>query len=243
MSPEHRTTSQQEPMARVGLKGIRRLAAIATAVTVAVGTPAVAVAAGVTTQSGTTYVSDPHCDHDKPPKGAGGGDGGECDSQHPKPTVTVTRTATATQTVTATATTTATATVTATATACGTGVDSTQPNGNEQFIAALVNGLPFAGRRPNINTTPDNPNVVSGPANTAGWTNLSTIAGFPTNSPVCDVSVDGNGSNAFFKIITQGGSAYTLHCAANGGALVCPAPAQGNNPQSQWTAVSPQPTP
>ncbi|MFF8400571.1 hypothetical protein ACF1AB_00595 [Streptomyces sp. NPDC014846] len=245
MSPEHRTPSRQEPTARIGSKGIRRLAAIATAVTVAVGTPAVAVAAGVTTQSGTTYTTDPHCDHDKPR--GGGGDGDECESQHPKPTVTVTRTvtatATATQTVTATATTTATATVTATATACGTGVDSTQPNGNEQFIAALVNGVPFAGRRPDINTTPDNPAIVSGPANTAGWTNLSTITGFPTNSPVCDVSVDGNGSDAFFKIITQGGSVYTLHCAANGTSLVCPAPAQGNDPQSQWTAVSPQPTP
>ncbi|MEU1402366.1 hypothetical protein ABZ471_08355 [Streptomyces sp. NPDC005728] len=86
----------------------------------------------------------------------------------------------------------------------------------EQFLAALVNGVPFAGRRPNTNTNPDNPNIVSGPANTAGWIDLSTITGFPTNSPVCDVSVDAQGSDAFYKIITQGGSVYTLHCAANG---------------------------
>ncbi|MFJ8631419.1 hypothetical protein [Streptomyces sp. NPDC093568] len=221
-----------------GVNRVRRLAAIATAVTVAVGAPALAVAASVASQAGVAYAADPACDHHKPGK-PGGGKG--C----PKPTVTVTKTATATATVTATATATVTATstvtATATATACGTGVDSTKPNGMEQFLAALVDGTPFAGRRPNTNVNPDSPNIVSGPDNTPGWTDLSTIAGFPTNSPVCDVSVDALGSDAFYKIITQGGAVYTLHCAANGTSLVCPAPAQGMTPQSQWVAVSPQP--
>ncbi|WP_225824249.1 hypothetical protein [Streptomyces naphthomycinicus] len=238
MSPEHRTTPRPGSADHGGFRRVRRLAAIATAMTVAVGTPAVAVAVGVASQAGVAYAADPHCDHDKPRHG-GGEDG--CDTSHPKPTVTVTRTATATATVTATTTATATATVTATATACGTGVDSTKPNGMEQFLAALVDGVPFAGRRPNTNTNPDNPNIVSGPANAAGWTDLSTIAGFPTNSPVCDVSVDAQGSDAFYKVITQGGSVYTLHCAANGTTLECPAPAQGTTPQSQWVAVTPQP--
>ncbi|MEU4032609.1 hypothetical protein [Streptomyces collinus] len=242
MSPERKRAPWQGPAAPGGAGRVRRLAAIATAVTVAVATPAVAVAAGMTSRTGaTTYTAGPHpCDEHGKPRHRGGGD---CETKHPTPTVTVTETATATATVTATTTetATATATVTATATACGTGVDSTQPNGMEQYLAALVNGTPFAGRRPNINATPDNPNIVSGPANTPGWTDLSTIAGYPTNSPVCDVSVDANGSDAFYKIITQGGSVYTLHCAANGTALVCPAPAQGNVPQSRWTAVTPQP--
>ncbi|MER5517288.1 hypothetical protein [Streptomyces sp. NPDC002763] len=232
MSPEHRTTSQLGPAGHGGSNRVRRLAAIATAVTVVVGTPAVAVAAGVASRTGVSYAVDPHCDHHKPRQGGGDDD---CDTTHPKPTVTVTKTATATATVTATTT------ATATATACGTGVDSTKPNGMEQFLAALVNGVPFAGRRPNTNTTPDNPNIVSGPANAAGWTDLSTITGFPTDSTVCGVSVDAQGSDAFYKIITQGGSVYTLHCAANGTTLVCPAPAQGTTPQSQWTAVTPQP--
>ncbi|MFF7237084.1 hypothetical protein [Streptomyces collinus] len=224
MSPERTRAPRQGPAAPGGAGRVRRLAAIATAVTVAVATPAVAVAAGMTSRSGaTTYAAGPHpCDEHGKPRHRGGGD---CETKPPKPTVTVTETVTAT----------------ATATACGTGVDSTQPNGMEQFLAALVNGTPFAGRRANINATPDNPNIVSGPANTPGWTDLSTITGYPTDSPVCDVSVDANGSDAFYKIITQGGSVYTLHCAANGTALVCPAPAQGNVPQSRWTAVSPQP--
>ncbi|MFI9805719.1 hypothetical protein ACIHEJ_15365 [Streptomyces sp. NPDC052301] len=230
MSPEHRTTSPSGPEPGGRPTRLRRLAAIAAAVTVAVATPAVAVAAGMTSQTGasTTYAADPRpCDHTKPDN-----KGGDCDSQHPKPTVTVTRTATATATVTTTAT--------ATATACGTGVDSTDPNGTEQFLAALVGGVPYAGRRPGIAPSPDNPNIVSGPANARGWTDLSGIAGFPSD-PVCGVSVDANGRDAFYKIITQGGDVYTLHCAASN-ALVCPAPAQGQRPASQWVPVDPQPT-
>ncbi|MFG2117989.1 hypothetical protein [Streptomyces sp. NPDC048710] len=239
MSPEHRTASLlgAAPQGRFGK--VRRLAAIATAVTAAVATPAVAVAAGMTSQTHATYTyaGDPHdqCDHQKPGSRAGGGD--DCETKHPKPTVTVTKTATATATVTATTTVTATAT----ATACGTGVDSTNPNGNEQFLAALVGGVPFAGRRPSIAPSPDNPNIVSGPSNAAGWTDLSTITGFPKET-VCGVSVDGHGGDAFYKIITQGGDVYTLHCAATQSVtLVCPAPASGNDPQSQWVAVTPQP--
>ncbi|MGW4439852.1 hypothetical protein ACWELO_29555 [Streptomyces sp. NPDC004596] len=217
MSPDHGTASQFEPAAQGGSRNLRRLAAIAAAVTFAVGTPAVAVATSMTAKSGTTYVTDPHCDYGKP-------NHGDCPTKTPKPTVTVTTTAT----------------VTATATACGTGVDSTKPNGNEQFLAALRNGIPFAGRRTTNGNTPDNPNIVSGPANTPGWTDLSTITGFPTNSTVCGVSVDAQGNDAFYKIITQGGTVYTLHCAATN-ALVCPAPAQGQLPASQWAAVTPQP--
>ncbi|MFD5796254.1 hypothetical protein ACFWIO_22495 [Streptomyces diastatochromogenes] len=250
MSPEHTTTSQPGPAAQGGFARTRRLAAIAAAVTVAVATPAVAVAAGMTSQKGATYTyaSDPHdqCDHQKPR----GGGGDECESNHPKPTVTVTKTATATATVTATATetktatatATVTATVTATATACGPGVDSTNPNGDEQFLAALVEGVPFAGRRPSIAPSPDNPNIVSGPSNDPGWTDLSQINGFPKD-PVCGVSVDAHGGDAFYKIITTGGHVFTLHCAATRQTtLVCPAPRQGNNPPSQWIAVDPQPS-
>ncbi|WP_030708779.1 hypothetical protein [Streptomyces sp. NRRL F-2580] len=230
MSPEHSATPQDGPTPRGGLKGIRRLIAIAAAVTVAVGTPAVAVAAAATSQSGTgtSYAADPHCDDyddddddDHPNR--------KCKTPKARPTVTVTRTVTAYPTATATTT------------ACGTGVDSTQPNGQEQFLAALVNGVAYAGRRANINTTPDNPNIVSGALNTPGWTNLSTIPGYPTASRVCDVSVDANGSDVFYKVITTAGTVHTLHCAGGGTALVCPAPALGNNPQSQWTAVTPQP--
>ncbi|MGW1608951.1 hypothetical protein ACWCQZ_06000 [Streptomyces sp. NPDC002285] len=226
MSPEYRTTAPLEPAPQAGFKNLRKLAAIATAATFAVGTPAVAVAAGMTSQRGAVHVTDPHCDHAKP------GKRGDCPTKKPRPTVTVTKTVTATPTVTAT--------VTATATACGTGVDSTKPNGNEQFLAALRNGVPFAGRRTTNMNNPDNPNIVSGPANTPGWTDLSTIAGFPTNSTVCGVSVDAQGSDAFYKIITQDGAVFTLHCAATN-ALVCPAPAQGQLPASQWVAVAPQP--
>ncbi|MFJ9863558.1 hypothetical protein [Streptomyces sp. NPDC101165] len=238
MSPERRTTPLLGSAPQGGGGRVRRLAAIATAVTVAVATPAVAVAAGMSSQTRTTYTysSDPHdqCDHQKPGSRAGGGDD-DCETKHPKPTVTVTKTATATATVTTTAT------VTATATACGTGVDSTNPNGNEQFLAALVGGVPFAGRRPSIAPSPDNPNIVSGPNNDPGWTDLSTINGFPKET-VCGVSVDAHGGDAFYKIITQGGDVYTLHCAATQNAtLVCPAPASGNDPQSQWVAVNPQP--
>ncbi|MEV6838396.1 hypothetical protein AB0N17_28455 [Streptomyces sp. NPDC051133] len=204
MSPEHRTPPPFGPAPGGRFTRLRRLAAIATAVTVAVATPAVAVAAGMTSHTGAsvTYAADPRpCDHTKPDD-----KGGDCDSQHPKPTVTVTRTATATATVTTTATTTATATVTATATACGTGVDSTDPNGNEQFLAALVGGVPFAGRRPGIAPSPDTPNIVSGPANAPGWTDLSTITGFPSD-PVCGVSVDANGSDAFLIVAVPVGRA------------------------------------
>ncbi|MCF3130822.1 hypothetical protein [Streptomyces olivochromogenes] len=195
-----------------------------------------AVAAGMTSQKGAVHATDPHCDETKPSHRSEDY-GGDCPTKTVKPTVTVTKTVTATPSVTATVP--ATATVTATATACGTGVDSSKPNGNEQFLAALRNGVPFAGRRI-TNTDPDNPNIVSGPANDPGWTDLSTIAGFPTNSSVCGVSVDAQGSDAFYKIITQGGTVYTLHCAATN-ALVCPAPAQGQQPASQWVAVAPQP--
>ncbi|WP_143145032.1 hypothetical protein [Streptomyces humi] len=231
MSPDHGTASRHEPMAQAGSRNLRRLGAIALAVTVAVGTPAVAVATGMTSRSGAAYTADPHhCDYGKPKRRAGG----DCPSG--TPTATVTQTVTATATVT----TGATATVTATATACGTGVDSTKPNGNEQFLAALRGGVPFAGRRTTSGNNPDNPNIVSGPANTSGWTDLSTIAGFPTDSTVCGVSVDAQGNDAFYKIITQAGTVYTLHCAASN-ALVCPAPAQGQLPASRWVAVTPQP--
>jgi hypothetical protein len=216
MSPEDRTTSQLEPATQEGRKNLRKLAAIATAVTVAVGTPAVAVAASVTSHTGATHVTDSKC---KKPGHRAGDYGNKCKPK-PKPTVTVT--------------------ATVTASACGPGVDSTKPNGNEQFLAALKNGLPFAGRRLTTGNNPDNPNIVSGPANTPGLTDLSTITGFPTNSAVCGVSVDANGSDAFYKIITQNGTVYTLHCAATN-ALVCPAPAQGMRPASQWVAVTPQP--
>ncbi|MFF7975543.1 hypothetical protein [Streptomyces sp. NPDC007905] len=162
----------------------------------------------MTSRSSAPYAADPRQGDPEKPNHRTGADGDDCETKHPKPTVTVTRTATATVTSTSTST--------VTATVCGTGVDSTQPNGMEQFLAALVNGTPCAGRRPDINTTPDNPNIVSGPADAPGWIDLSTIAGFPTDSPVCDISVDTYGSDAFYKIITQGGPVSTLHCAANG---------------------------
>jgi hypothetical protein len=122
-------------------------------------------------------------------------------------------------------------------TACGPAVDSTQPNGNEQYLAALHRGVPFAGRR-DVTPNPENTLITSGPANAPGWTNLSLISGFPVDSPVCDVSVDANGSDAFYKIITLDGDVYTLHCDGRGQTLVCPAPAQGQIPQSQWREVT-----
>ncbi|MFD9366616.1 hypothetical protein ACFWA6_02755 [Streptomyces sp. NPDC060020] len=238
MNPEHSATPQDGPTPRGGLKGIRRLVAIAAAVTVAVGTPAVAVAAAATSQSGTgtTYAADPHCDDDYDDEDDEYPNR-KCKTPKARPTVTVTRTVTAYPTATATVT------ATATTTACGTGVDSAKSNGNEQFLAALVNGVPYAGRRAATNTAPDSPNIVSGPSNAPGWTNLSAITGYPTDSPVCDISVDSQGSDVFYKIITTAGTVHTLHCASNGSTVICPAPAQGQTPQSQWVAVTPQPAP
>ncbi|MFI8189822.1 hypothetical protein ACIF8T_13635 [Streptomyces sp. NPDC085946] len=121
--------------------------------------------------------------------------------------------------------------------ACGPAVDSTQPNGNEEYLGALYQGVPFAGRR-DVAPDPENTVVTSGPADAVGWDDLSDVAGFPGDSPVCDISVAANGSDVFYKIITLDGDVYTLHCDGSGQALVCPAPAQGQIPPSQWREVT-----
>ncbi|MGW7286283.1 hypothetical protein ACWGH4_12455 [Streptomyces sp. NPDC054847] len=116
-------------------------------------------------------------------------------------------------------------------------VDSTQPNGNEQYLAALFDGVPFSGKR-DVIPNPENTVITSGPMNAPGWDDLSDIAGYPAEATVCGVSVDANGSDAFYKIITTDGDVYTLHCDGSGQTLVCPAPAQGQIPQSQWREVT-----
>ncbi|MGW1841212.1 hypothetical protein [Streptomyces sp. NPDC001966] len=105
-------------------------------------------------------------------------------------------------------------------------VDSVRPNGNEQFLGALFNGVPFYGRRDTRPEAggPNNANITHGSANDPGWGDLSEIDGFPENKTVCGISVDGaQGADAFYKIITTDGDVFTLHCAANGTALQCPA--------------------
>jgi hypothetical protein len=118
-----------------------------------------------------------------------------------------------------------------------TAVDSTQPNGSEEYLGALFNGVPFAGKR-DVTPNPENTVITSGPTNAPGWDDLSDITGFPTDFPVCDISVDANGDEAFYKIITLDGDVFTLHCDGSGQTLVCPAGPQGRIPASEWRQVT-----
>ncbi|MGW1704329.1 hypothetical protein ACWCP8_01910 [Streptomyces sp. NPDC002206] len=120
-------------------------------------------------------------------------------------------------------------------------VDSVRPNGNEQFLGALFNGVPFYGRRDTRAAAggDNNANITHGSANDDGWGDLSTIKGFPDDKTVCGISVDGaQGNDAFYKIITTDGDVFTLHCKTNGDAIQCPALDAEGNPTSQWTEVS-----
>ncbi|WP_323186911.1 hypothetical protein [Streptomyces sp. NBC_00063] len=118
-------------------------------------------------------------------------------------------------------------------------VTAAKSNGSEQFVGALFNGTAFYGRR-DVAGNPDGPDttaITHGPANTAGWGDLSTISGYPTE-PVCAIALDTDGSDAYFKIITVNGNIFTLHCDTGGQAIECPAPAQGNDPASTWRQVT-----
>jgi hypothetical protein len=112
-------------------------------------------------------------------------------------------------------------------------VTSTLPNNNEEFLGALFNGQAYYGRRDLAGGGNDaeTTNITNGANNAAGWGNLSTITGYPS-SPVCGLSVSSNGSDVYYKIITTDGDVFTLHCAANGQSLVCPATG------SQWREVT-----
>ena len=93
--------------------------------------------------------------------------------------------------------------------------------------------MAFYGRRDVAGggNSPETTAITHGSGNTAGWGNLSTITGYPTE-PVCGIAMDANGSDVYYKIITTNGNVFTLHCNANGQSLVCPGTG------SQWRQVT-----
>lgn len=214
MSPKFRRTALLRPLAQDSIRKTSMLVSLAVVMAASAAIPAMATEPSATPRAAVSPGNGVPCKTEQPKHKPAPGDNNDndpCPGGGPKPPPPP-------------------------VTACGPAVDSTQPNGNEQYLAALNQGVPFAGRRDVTN--PESTLITSGPANAPGWTNLSLLSGFPVDSPVCDVSVDANGSDAFYKIITLDGDVYTLHCDGGGQTLVCPAPAQGQIPQSQWREVT-----
>ncbi|MBT2446496.1 collagen-like protein [Streptomyces sp. ISL-43] len=104
-------------------------------------------------------------------------------------------------------------------------IDSFAPSDNEDFHAALTGGHTFAGRASTVGGVP-------------AWIDVSGLPGYPNSTETgvaCGVSIDGQATAAYIKVLTTTGRVFQLHIAVTGQTFVPDA--------AGWQEQTPAPVP
>ncbi|MET9851396.1 hypothetical protein ABZY57_00300 [Streptomyces sp. NPDC006450] len=99
-------------------------------------------------------------------------------------------------------------------------IDSYSPSNTEDFHAALVGGVAYAGQ-------------ATVPGGVPRWQNISNNGNFPVGL-ACGISIEAQGNDSYIKVLTTTGQVYQTHGDVGGGTFIW---------DEAWTQLLPAPNP